>query len=738
MKQVVQNYKTGALQLEEVPVPDLKDGGVLVRNIYSAISIGTEMMKVRNAKMNLLEKARSRPEEVKKVIQSIKQQGLLNTYKKVMNRLDTLTPLGYSAAGIVIKVGAGLDEFRVGDRVAIAGAGYANHAEVNFVPKNLCVKVPNNVSLDEATFTTIGAIAIQGIRQGKMQFGETIAIIGMGLIGLIASKILLATGHNVIGIDIDSFKADFSKKCGIRHVAVSGRDDVVSFVSSVTNGIGADAVLISTDTKSNVPIELAADIARDRGKVIDIGITKMNLPWRSYSEKELEFIFSRSYGPGRYDVNYEEKGIDYPIGYVRWTEKRNMESFLNLISDRRLDISDLITHRFKFNESEKVYKDIEANKITNFIGVIFEYEKFEKSEALETKVTIKTKKSPRSIDEKVVVGCIGAGNFAKTMLIPHIAKNKNAILKGVATSTGISAKDTAKKFGFEYATSSAKEIFNDESINTIVIATRHNLHSLFVIEGLKHKKNVFVEKPLSINKNELNQIIDVYKKAQEQGDSSFLMVGYNRRFAPLSIKLKKFFSNRKLPLLVHYRINAGIIPKTNWYQDPVEGGSRIIGEVCHFIDYMIFITDSLPTRVFATSINSNNENIPNWDNISINIEFQDGSIGNIIYTAIGDNMFPKEYIEVFGENSVGVLNNFSHLKLYRNNKKIVKRLFHDKGHSNEMKSFIQSITKGQGSPIRFDELIAVSLVTFGIHKSLETNFPIEIKVNGSLPFCVGR
>lgn len=710
-------------------MPDLKPEGVLVRNRYSAISIGTEMMKVRMAKMNLLEKARSKPEEVKKIIQSIKQLGLLSTYRKVINRLDTFTPLGYSASGVVVKVSSGLEESKVGDKVAIAGAGYANHAEINFVPKNLCVKVPQNVSLDEAAFATIGAIAIQGIRQAKVQFGEIIAIIGMGLIGLIAAKILLATGHNVIGIDIDSFKADFARKCGIKNIAVFGKDDIVSFVSSVTNGIGVDAVLIATGTKSNAPVELAAEIARDRGKVVDIGITKMDLPWKAYNEKELEFIFSRSYGPGRYDVNYEAKGIDYPIGYVRWTEKRNMESFLNLISGGKLDISELITHRFKFIEAEKVYKDIVSNKLKNFLGVIFEYEKFEISETLETKVSIKKHKISAPSQDNVVIGCIGAGNFAKTMLLPHIAKNSDAILKGVATATGISAKDTAKKFGFEYATSSADDIFKDESINTIIIATRNNLHFHFVIEGLKHKKNVFVEKPLAINENELNKIIEIYKERQAKDGSPFLMVGYNRRFAPLSIKLKKFFSSRNLPLLIHYRINAGLLPKTNWYQDPEEGGGRIVGEVCHFIDYMIFLTGFLPKKVFATSIESTNKNIPNWDNVSINIEFQDGSVGNIIYTAIGDKMFPKEYIEVFGESSVAVLNNFSSLRLYRNSKKSTHRSFHNKGRPNEMKNLIQSITRGQGSPISFDELIAVSLVTFGVHKSLETNLPIEIKIN---------
>ncbi|OHB59812.1 MAG: hypothetical protein A2173_00975 [Planctomycetes bacterium RBG_13_44_8b] len=728
MLQVVQNYKTGILRLEEVPVPMLKDNGVLVRNCYSAISIGTEMMKVQTAKMSLLQKARSRPEDVKKIIQSIKQQGLLSTYKKVMNRLDTLTPLGYSAAGVVIKVGAGLDEFSVGDKVAIAGGGYANHAEINFVPKNLCIKIPQNVLLDEAAFSTIGAIAIQGIRQAKIQFGEVVAVIGMGLIGLITSKILLAIGNNVIGIDIDTFKTDFARKCGIENIAVFGKDEIKSLVMSMTNGFGVDAVLITTGTQNNTPVELAADIARDRARIVDIGITKIDLPRTAYYEKELEFIFSRSYGPGRYDANYEEKGIDYPIGYVRWTEKRNMESFLKLISAEKLNIGDLITHRYKFEDAEKVYKGIMSNEIKNTVGVIFEYEKSGPLDVLETKVTYKAQKDARPAVDKVIVGCIGAGNFAKTTLIPYLANNRNVILRGVATSSGISAKDAVVKFGFEYAASSAEDILEDESINTIIIATRHNLHSHFVIEGLKHKKNVFVEKPLAINENQLREIINIYQKAQDQSDSPFLMVGYNRRFAPVSIKLKEFFSLRNFPLLMHYRINAGLIPRMNWIQNLEEGGGRIIGEVCHFIDYMIFLTDSLPTKVFASSIKSDNKDIPSWDNVSINIVFQDGSIGNIIYTAIGDSIFPKEYIEIFGESSVGVIDNFSTLKLYKKQKKRTKRSFCNKGHSNEIEKFVQRINGGQGSPIQFDELIAVSQVTFGIHKSLEEGVPVDIKI----------
>jgi len=728
MKQVVQNYKTGELRLENVPIPALKPGGILVRNNYSAISLGTEMMKLRNAEMNLLEKARSRPEELKKVIKSIKQNGFLTTYKKVMNRLNSFTPLGYSASGIIEQVGSEVNRFKPGERVAVAGGGYANHAEINFVPQNLCAKVPTNVPMDQASFSTIGAIAIQGIRQSKVQFGETVSIIGLGLIGLIASKILMASGYNVIGIDIDPFKVNFAQKCGIKNAMVFGRDDVSSLVMSLTQGYGTDAVLITTGTKDNSPVELSAEISRDKGRIVDIGITKMDLPWRPYNEKELEFVFSRSYGPGRYDPNYEEKGIDYPIGFVRWTEKRNMESFLDLIKQEKLDISDLITHRYKFKEAENIYKKLSQSEIENYLGVIFEYDSMEKRDLLKSKVKIERKKKVKKKDQ-INLGLIGAGNFAKTMLIPHLVKNKDVQLKTVVTSTGISSKDTANKFGFEYASTSTKDVLKGKNIDTLIIATRHNLHAQFVIQGLKNNKNVFVEKPLCLNETELKEIIYIYNKLKKKGDHPYLMVGYNRRFAPLSEKLKNFFRNREQPLLMHYRVNAGFLPKTNWYQDPEEGGGRIIGEVCHFIDYMVFLTESLPVKVFASSIIAKDKNIPVSDNISVNLEFEDGSIGNIIYTSLGNSVFPKEYIEVFGDNSVGVLNNFSSLSLFRSNKKKTIKSHHDKGHKMEINRAVEFIKNVSGSPIILKEIIATSLTTFKIHESLKKSLPVEIDLD---------
>jgi predicted dehydrogenase len=721
MKQVVQNYKSGDLLLEEVPAPALKPGGVLVRNMYSAISLGTEMMKLRNAEMNLLEKAKSRPEEVRKVIQSIKQNGLLSTYKKVMNRLDSFTSLGYSASGIVEKVGSGVEGFKPGDRVAAAGGGYANHAEINFIPQNLCAVVPPDVPLDQASFATIGAIAIQGIRQSKVQFGETVGIIGLGLIGLLAAKILMATGHVVIGVDIDAFKVDFAKKCGIENAAVPDIDDVSALVMSLTRGYGTDAVLIATGTKDNAPIELAAEISRDRGRIVDIGITKMDLPWRSYNEKELEFVFSRSYGPGRYDPVYEEKGIDYPIGFVRWTEKRNIESFLHLIQQGKLDISDLITDRYKFEDAEEIYKKLSAGELKNYIGVIFEYNRTKNQDLLQTKVNLKRKIETDRGEDNIHLGLIGAGNFAKTMLLPHLAKNKKVRLKSAAASTGISAKDTANKFGFESADTSSEDVLTDSEINTVIIATRHNLHAQLVIDGLKNNKYVFVEKPLCMHESELKEISKVYSRLRDEGKKPYLMVGYNRRFSPLSVELKNFFANRKQPLLIHYRVNAGFLPKTNWYQDKDEGGGRIIGEVCHFIDYMTFLTESLPVKVSAMAMRTEDMNIPTRDNLSINLEFADGSVGNIIYTAVGDSLYPKEYVEVFGEQSVGVLNNFSALSLYKDNKKKTKKSHLDKGHKQEMRFLVKSIIGGEGSPISFEEIIGAANAVFKVNEALENN-----------------
>jgi len=725
VKQVVLNYKTGKLKLEEVPIPTVRPGGVLVQNAYSVISAGTERQSIETARKSLIGKARTRPKQAKQVIQLAKQQGPLNAYRTAINRLSTPTPLGYSSAGMVIEVGGGVNEFKVGDRVACAGGGYANHAEVIFVPKNLCVKVPDNVNLDHAAFTTLGAIALQGVRQADARLGENIAVIGLGLIGQLVCQILLVSNCNVLGIDIDAQKVSLALNNGMTLGAIRGKDNVEKIARSLSKGYGIDVVIITAATKSNDPIELAGKILRDRGRIVVLGNAKMDIPWKLYYEKELDLRLSRSYGPGRYDHIYEEKGIDYPIGYIRWTEKRNMEAFLDLLAKGKINLDKIITHRFRFEDAEKAYKLITGETKENFVGVLFEYatEKI-KSKKIEIKKPI----SQHPISNlKVNLGIIGAGHFATGTLLPYLKKMNFVNLKAVATASGLSAKNAAKKFGFGYATSDYRQILDDPDINAVLIATRHNLHAKLVIESLKKGKVVYVEKPLALNKDELNEIIKVYNQLITNNQFPRLMVGFNRRFAPFVKEVKKFFKNRKNPLMMNYRINAGFIPKDNWYQDIEEGGGRIIGEVCHFIDLMHYITNSYPVKTFAESVSSENINIIQNDNVDIIIKFKDGSIGTINYIACGDPSFPKERFEVFGEGSVAVIDDFKMARLVKNGKeKRIRKFRQDKGHKEELKAFAEAIKGNHEIPIEFESIVLTTLAIFKILESLNKGISVEI------------
>lgn len=725
MKQITQNYKTGELKLEEVPKPAVRPGGVLVQNAYSLISVGTERQSIENARKTLLGKARARPEQAKQVIQLAKQQGLFNAYRIAMNRLSTPSPLGYSSAGLVIEVGEGVTEFKVGDRVACAGGGYANHAEFVFVPKNLCARVPDNVSLDHAAFTTLGAIALQGIRRANLKIGEDVAVVGLGLLGQLVSQILLASNCNVLGIDIDPQKVSLALDNGITLGAVRGNDDIEKSVKSLSKGYGMDAVIITAATKSNDPIELAGKIVRDRGRIVVLGNTRMEIPWKLYYEKELDLRLSRSYGPGRYDHTYEEKGIDYPIGYVRWTEKRNMKAFLDLVAKGNVNLDKIITHRFKFEEAEKAYKIITGETKENFVGVLFKYETG-KIESKEIEIKKPISQFPISNFE-VNVGVIGAGHFATDTLLPYLKKINFVNLKAVATASGLSAKNVAKKFGFAYATSDYRQILDNPDINAVLIATRHDLHAKLVIESLKKGKVVYVEKPLALNENELNEIIKVHNQLITNDQFPRLMVGFNRRFTPFAEEVKNFFENRKNPLMINYRINAGFIPRDNWYQDPEEGGGRIIGEVSHFVDLMQYIIGSYPIRVFAEGISSENVNLMQNDNVNISIKFKDGSIGTISYIACGDPSFSKERFEVFGEDSVAVIDDFKVLSLVKNGKeRRIKKFGQDKGHKAELQAFAEAIQKGDKMPIPFLSLVSTTLTTFKILESLNKGIPVEI------------
>ena len=720
MKQLVQNYKTGELRVEEVPVPALKPGGVLVRNIYSLISAGTEKAKVKLARKNLVAKAKERPEETRQVLKTLKREGLVNTYRKVMMRLEALIPLGYSSARIVIELGRRIDEFEVGERVACAGAG---HAEVIFVPKNLCVRIPDKVGFDYAAFTTLGAIAMQGVRQAHLTLGESVVVIGLGVVGQLTIQIVKAAGCKVMGVDIDPWKAEIAKGLGIDTGVVKSEGNILREIKAFSSGREIDAVIITAETSSNDPVELAGRILRDRGRVIVVGAVRMNIPRKDYYEKELSLSLSRSYGPGRYDPIYEEKGIDYPIGYVRWTEKRNMEEFLRLVSERRINLRPLVTHRFKIEDSLQAYEIITRKRKEKFLGILLKYEgdKKQKSKISLKSVCSSKIKASRSL-KKVNLGIVGAGSFAQNVLLPNLKKISSARFKGVATGTGINAKHVAKKFGFEYATTKAEDIINDPEINAVIIATRHNLHSRLAIKALEKNKAVFVEKPLSLCEEELREVIKTWEKSRGR-----LMVGFNRRFAPLIGKAKKFFSERRGPLAIVYRINAGHIPKSHWIQDPEEGGGRIIGELCHFVDLLGYLADTKPVRIHAESILDDRQNTVNNDTVNISLKFEDGSIGCISYLACGDSSFPKERIEVFGEDSVAVIDDFKKATFTRKGKtKKIKKMNQDKGYRGELEAYVEAVKDDKDMPIKFEEIVTTALVTFKILESLEKGAPVDI------------
>lgn len=735
MKQIVQNYKEGSLKIEEVPEPVLKSGGVLVQSYHSLISAGTEKMKVDDSKRSYMGMAKERPEKLKQVIETFKQTGALTTYRKVMNRLDSFTPLGYSLAGEVIAVDKDISEFKVGDMVSCGGN--AVHAEINWVPVNLCCKIPKVstgiegdekgfLPTEQAAFTTVGAIAMQGVRQAEVQVGENVAVIGLGLVGLLSCLILKAAGCNVMGIDIDQSKVDLALEMGVDMAGTTVGVDIEQMALSFSRGHGVDAVLVTTGTQSNEPIVMAGMIARDRATIVDVGINKMDIPWQLYFEKELVLKQSRSYGPGRYDPNYEIKGQDYPIGYVRWTEKRNMISFLDLMANGRIDIRPIITHKFDFNRATEAYKLIEGEKSTLYVGIVLEYdtsvENLKKSRTSTLHIT------PMHHVKRVNIGMIGAGNFARTMLLPYL-KGKDVNLAGIATSTGITAKDTARKFGFGICTTDYKELLKNDSINTIMIATRHHLHCKLIIESLKAGKHVYTEKPLCLTDEELKEISDTLDSEPEaQNPGHVLMVGFNRRFAPLIREMKSFFHNRKEPMVMYYRVNAGYKEKNDWYQEKDIGGGRIIGEVCHFIDTYHFLTDSLPVSVFAQTIKTDNQAITLDDNVIITIQFSDGSIGSITYLSNGDPHFPKEYIEIFCENKVAVIDNFSKLTMMSKGKKKVKKaVIQDKGHKSEMKVMLEAVKGNASNPIPFESIYATTLACFKIHESIEKQQIIELK-----------
>lgn len=696
MKQLLNSFGDGTISIKDISRPSVPSNGVLIKNHYSAVSVGTERMLVDFGKANYLQKARQQPEKVKEVINKVKTDGLNTTYNAVKSKLDQPIPLGYSSCGEVIEVGEHCKDFEVGDLVISNGA----HAEIVAVNKNLVAKVPDGVSLEEAAFTVISSIPLQGVRLLKAEIGETVVVTGLGLMGLIASQILLSNGCNVIATDFDQNKIEIAKSYGVDAVNAKEGIDLVEYVKSKTNNHGADKVLITASTKSNDPIMQAANMTRKRGKIVLVGVVGLDIDRTPFYEKEITFQVSSSYGPGRYDDDYEVKGIDYPYGYVRWTENRNFQAILNLIRTGRLSFDNLITHKFKFEDADKAYEEL--SNTGNVIGGLFEYDYKNVNE--DDVVTLsKTKVSSKG---NAVIGMIGAGNYTNQTLLPKI--NDEFKLKTLVSATGLSSSIVGKKHGFELATTNVEKVMKDEEINTVVITTRHNTHFEYVKEALENDKAVFVEKPLALTHEELDELEGLY-------NNQHIMVGFNRRFSPLVIKMQELLKSTISPKSIMININAGKIPANHWTQDPVVGGGRLIGEACHFIDLARAISGS---KIVDSQIVSMNDREETLDTFSILLKFEDGSIANINYYANGSKAYPKEHIQVNCEGKILEIDNFKVLKGYGFSKfNKMKSPKQDKGHKDCINGFLNS-TKGNVPLIPFDELMEVSRISISLDKAI--------------------
>jgi predicted dehydrogenase/threonine dehydrogenase-like Zn-dependent dehydrogenase len=712
MRALLEDMKSGQIAVYDVPAPELQEGGILVRTAFSAISSGTEKASVEAGRKSLLGKAMARPDLVKQVMEYARSNGLAAARQKVQARLETLSALGYSCSGVVLEAGAAVSGFQPGDRVACAGTGYACHCEINFVPANLAVRVPDHVGLEAAALTTIGAIAVQGVRQANVTFGETVAVIGVGLVGVLAIQVLRAAGCRVIAIDLSSERAAQATSFGA-HLGLSTNDPGLEGAVASFSRYGVDAALITAATRSANPLELAAKLLRDRGRISVIGDVGMGVSRSNMYRKEISLAMSRSYGPGRYDPRYEEGGQDYPIGFVRWTEKRNMEAFLDLLSSGALHVEPLLAHHFPVEEGAKAYAAVEAGAYTGII----EYRAAGDVRPSSPAHTVQ----PRQKDT-LRVGCIGAGGFARGIIFPHLRSAAGVLLESVATSTGAAAVSARTGFGFS-AAESPSELIDNPNLDAVFILTRHNSHAAYVKSGLDRGKSVFVEKPLAVDREELEMVRTAYVQALAENRTPFLMVGFNRRFSPLTEKLKNFFAPRAEPMLVHIRCNAGFIPRDSWVQDPEHGG-RIVGELCHFVDWARAVVGCAMRSLTAAALPDAGRY--NGDNLTVTISFEDGSVANLVYVANGDKAVAKEYIEVFCGGSIARMDDFKVLSLSRNGKIETSKCGQDKGHGREMALTIEAMKRGKDAPIPFDELVEVTEAAFAIEEAIRTQRTVSL------------
>jgi len=728
MKQLLQDLRSHEVRLEEVPPPACLPGGVLVANAASLISAGTERATVALGSKSLIGMGLERPDLVRQLFRRLETTGIADVVAAVKARLDAGIALGYSSAGTVLEVGAGAEEFSVGDRVACAGADYASHAEVNWIPRNLCLKIPPGLDFESAAAVAVGGIALQGVRVADAKVGERVAVIGLGLVGLLTAQVLKAAGCVVWGMDLDPDRLARARELGVDFACQPGEWTDSPYREAAERGQGADAVIITAATDSRQPIEVAGQIARDRGVVVVLGDVRVDVPRESYYKKEIALRYSRSYGPGRYDPEYEERGHDYPYGLVRWTERGNMEAFLDLVAAGRVRVGPLVTHRFSIAEALKAYELLSGKTGEKHLGIVITYPGVR---VADTRVTLRPASipapgaAPAATVAKPAIGWIGAGSFSRAKLLPALKKIADVELVGVANATGPSAQRVAKSFGFLYASTDPEQILADPSVNTVFIGTRHHLHAPLVIAALRHGKHVFVEKPLCVSEAELDAVAQAYA-----GAGRILTVGFNRRFSPFARECLSFFEGRRGPLSILYRISAGVLPSGHWVYDAEEGHGRVIGELCHFVDFAQCLTGSLARDVRAWPVRDaapGGDAIHAEDNLHVEVGLADGSRADILYLSSGDASVPKERIEVFGGGRTAISEDFRRSWFYADGRRRAQSLFRqDKGHQAELEAFIRAVTSGGEPPISFESLYATTLATFHIRQSLATGMELAV------------
>ncbi|MFC9589611.1 bi-domain-containing oxidoreductase [Streptomyces sp. NPDC056944] len=724
MKQVVQNYKSGELAVLDVPVPGCKPGGVLVRTAYSLISTGTELMKVSEAGMSMLGKARSRPDQVAKVMQSVATNGVPATYRKVMGKLDSYTPLGYSLCGVVEQVGTGIDDVKVGDLVACAGNEHALHAELNWVPKNLYAPVPDGVSPRHAAFGTVGSIALQGVRQGEPQLGDVALVIGLGLIGQLVVQLLSASGAVVVGVDPDPARCELAERLGAAACGDPSSPAVEAAVAELTGGHGVDQVYLAAGGGSNQPVELAARLSRDRGRVVDIGKCRLDLPWNAYYEKELDVRFSRSYGPGRYDPEYELEGRDYPIGYVRWTERRNLACFIDLLARDRVDVDPLVSHIADFDDAVETYRSLKDGEL-KAVAVLFRYpDQAAEAETEAPAVAVPAVRRAagastpaRPVKGPVRLAFVGAGNYATSMLLPHLVGRDGVELSTVVTTTALSAANAQRKFGFGAATTDLDAVLGDPSIDAVFVVTRHSSHAELTQKALHAGKAVFVEKPLALTEDELAGVLT----AVEKSGNDRLQVGFNRRFAPLLQEARKRFGARTGPASLRYLVNAGRLQHGSWYLQQGSEGSRFAGEGGHFVDTASWLLGADPVSVYAVAPAGN-------EDLQVVLRYPDGSTATISYVTTGPAAFPKETLDLVADGKVLRLDDFVRAQVYGPEKWVSSRLpkARDKGQNAELAAFVKAVRTGGPMPVPLESLVATTAATLAVGAGLASGVPVTL------------